>query len=45
MKEEKPWSEMTEEEWKVEKERIRKIQERHYHSGTLEKESIQKTFE
>lgn len=29
MKEEKPWSEMSEAEWKKEKERIRRIQEGH----------------
>ena len=26
----KPWSEMTEEEWKIERERIRKLQEAHF---------------
>lgn len=27
----KPWSEMTEEEWKKERQRIRKIQNEHFH--------------
>lgn len=31
MKEEKLWSGMTEEEWKKERERIRNIQDRHFH--------------
>ena len=30
MKEQKPWSEMSEEEWKRERERIRKLQEAHF---------------
>lgn len=30
MKEENPWSEMSEEEWKKEKERIRRIQGAHF---------------
>lgn len=30
MKEEKPWSEMSEEEFKKEKERIKRIQEGHF---------------
>lgn len=30
MKEEKSWSVMTEEEWKAERERIKKIQKNHY---------------
>ena len=29
-KEEKLWSEMTDEEWKEERKRVRKIQEKHY---------------
>ena len=29
-KEEKPWSGMTEEEWKIERERIRRLQEAHF---------------
>lgn len=29
-KEEKPWSEMTEEEWKEERKRIKKVQKQHY---------------
>lgn len=41
-KEEKPWSDMTEEEWKVERKRIQKIQSRH-HSGFGE--NVQKIFE
>jgi len=31
MKEAKTWSEMSEEEWKKERERIRKIIDRHFH--------------
>ena len=31
MKTYKPWSEMSEEEWKVERARIKKIQDRHFH--------------
>jgi hypothetical protein len=42
MKEEKPWSIMTEDEWKVERKRIQKIQARHF-SGFGE--NAQKTFE
>lgn len=30
MKEEKSWSKMTEEEWKIERERNKNIQKRHY---------------
>lgn len=30
-KEEKPWSAMTDEQWEKERERIRKIQDRHFH--------------
>lgn len=41
-KEEKPWSDMTEEEWKVERERIQKIHASHF-SGFGE--NMQKTFE
>lgn len=41
-KEEKLWSEMTEEEWKVERERIKKIQARHFGGFG---ENVQKTFE
>lgn len=37
MKEEKPWSAMTEKEWKAERERIKKIQKKHY-AGFGEKE-------
>lgn len=33
MKEGKLWSEMSEEEWKEERERTRKIQERHFGEG------------
>ena len=29
-KEEKPWSGMTEEEWKIERERIKRLQEAHF---------------
>lgn len=29
-KEEKPWSEMTEEEFQIQRERVRKIQEAHF---------------
>ena len=31
MKEEKPWSVMTEEEWEKERARIRKLQDMHFH--------------
>ena len=41
-KEEKPWSEMTEEEWQAECLRIRKIQARYFGGYG---ESIQKKFE
>ena len=41
-KEEKPWSNMTEEEWKIERKRIQKIQASHF-SGFGE--NTQKTFE
>ena len=34
MKEEKPWSLMTEDEWEMERERIRKIQDRHFGEET-----------
>ena len=33
MKEEKPWSRMNEENWKRERERIRRIQEVHFKEG------------
>lgn len=41
-KEQKPWSEMTENEWKVERNRIQKIQARYYSELG---ENVQKTFE
>lgn len=32
-KQEKPWSEMSEDEWKKERERTRKIQDRHFQNA------------
>lgn len=34
MKEQKSWSGMNEEEWKIERERVRRIQEAHFKEGT-----------
>ena len=41
-KEEKPWSEMTDGEWKVERKKIQSIQARHFSSFG---EDVQRTFE
>ena len=38
MKEQKPWSGMTEEEWKIERERTRRIQETHFKEGIVKNE-------